>query len=101
MPWRGYPSSPEYGKAAWKRAREACLKAARWRCQLRLEGCQGAASEVDHIYGLASDPNHQHLRAVCKSCHRKRTAQQGNEAKGNRPGRTAPDPPSSSRIIWD
>ena len=101
MPWRGYPSSPEYGKAAWKRARADCLKAAKWRCQLRLDGCRGAASEVDHIYGLASDPNHQHLRAVCKSCHGKITAQQGNDAKGSRPGRTAPDPDSTSRIIWE
>src|SRR5215472_1488712 len=97
MPWPGYPSSPEYGKAEWKRARADALKRARWRCELRLEGCQGAASEVDHIYGLANDPHHKHLRAVCRSCHRKRTSEQGHDARHG----TRSDPEPSSRIIWE
>lgn len=97
MPWRGYPSSPEYGKPEWKRARAACLKRARWRCEIKLEGCQGAASEADHTYGLANDPYHQHLRAACTSCHAKVTAQQGHDAR--RGARRDPEP--SSRIIWD
>ena len=99
MPWDSARKDPAYNTAAWKRARLACLQLARYRCQLRLEGCQGAASEADHIYGLAQDPHHQHLRAVCTSCHRKRTAEQGHEAR--RAGRPAPDPPSASRIIWE
>ena len=97
MSWRGYPSSPAYWTAEYKRARTACLKRAKWRCELRLDGCQGAASEVDHIYGLANDPHHQHLRAVCKSCHGKRTAEQGHE--GRRGDRADPEP--SSRIVWE
>lgn len=100
MPWRGYPSSPAYGTPEYRRARAACLKRARWRCQIRLEGCQGAASEADHVYGLAADPHHQHLQAACTSCHRKKTAQQGNDAKRGG-GRKASDPPPSSRIIWE
>ena|SRR6266700_5868887 len=100
MPWRGYPSSPAYGTAEYKRAREACLRRARWRCELRLEGCQGAASEADHIDGLANDPHHQRMRAVCTSCHRKRTAEQGNEARRGST-RKSSDPAPTSRIIWD
>lgn len=100
MPWDTARKDPAYGTAEWKRARLACLKRARWRCQLRLEGCQGAASEADHIYGLANDPHHQHLRAVCTSCHRKRTAEQGNEAR--RGGtRKSSDPAPTSRIVWE
>jgi 5-methylcytosine-specific restriction endonuclease McrA len=98
MPWQTAKKSPEYGKSAWKRARLAALRRARYRCELHLDGCQGAASEVDHIHGLASDPNHQFLRAVCTSCHSKRTAEQGHDA---RRGRRAADPAPSSRIIWD
>lgn len=97
MPWQTAKDSPLYHQAAWKRARLACLRRARWRCELRLDGCQGAAAEVDHIHGLAADPQHQHLRAVCKSCHRKRTAEQGNAAKG---GGRKRDPDPTSRITW-
>lgn len=98
MPWDTARQDPAYGKAEWKRARLACLKAARWRCQLRLDGCQGAASEADHADGLANDPQHRNLRAVCTSCHRKVTAQQGNSA---RRGRGSGDPAPTSRIVFE
>jgi 5-methylcytosine-specific restriction protein A len=98
MPWESARKDPAYGRADWKRARLACLQQARWRCQLRLEGCTGAATEADHIHGLASDPQHKHLRAVCKSCHAKRTAEQGH---GGRRGKSDSDPEPSSRIIWE
>jgi 5-methylcytosine-specific restriction endonuclease McrA len=68
--------SQRYG-TAWRRARLACLQRAQWRCEVRLDGCTGRATEVDHVNGAAADPNHQHLRAACKSCHGKVTAQQG------------------------
>ena len=100
MGWETARKDPAYGTAAWKRARLACLRRAQWRCELRLEGCQAAASEADHIYGLAQDPGRRHLRAVCKSCHRKRTAEQGHEGRRGS-GSTAADPPSNSRIIWE
>jgi len=97
MPWTGYPSSPAYGTQAWKRARLACLRRARYRCELRLDGCQGAASQADHVDGLANDPEHKNLRAVCASCHGKRTAQQASEARRGRRG----DPAPMSRIIFE
>jgi len=93
-----FKDNPLYHQPAWKRARLAQLRKAKWRCELRLEGCQGAASEVDHIHGIAADPEHRFLRAACTSCHRKRTAQQGNDAKRGRPKN---DPEPTSRITWD
>ena len=80
MGWDTARKDPAYGSAAWKRARAACLRRANWRCELGLEGCQGTATEADHVLGLAADPGHTALRAVCKSCHMKRTAQQANAA---------------------
>ncbi|HEY1914252.1 MAG TPA: hypothetical protein VGH27_01640 [Streptosporangiaceae bacterium] len=83
-----------YG-AAWRRARAACLERANWRCEIRLPGvCIGAAREVDHILGAASDPGHTRLRAACKPCHAKVTAQQGNAARGKA------DPECQPRTSW-
>ena len=53
MPWANDPddrkeSNRRYG-ADWRRKRLACLKAARWRCQIGLEGCTITATEVDHV----------------------------------------------------
>lgn len=84
MGWETARQDPAYGSAAWKRARLACLKRANYRCELGLEGCQGTATEADHVLGLAADPGHTALRAVCVSCHRKRTAQQGNAGRRRR-----------------
>jgi 5-methylcytosine-specific restriction endonuclease McrA len=103
MPWRNDAesrsrSSRVYG-AKWRKARLACLRAANWRCQIRLEGCQGAASQVDHIDQAASDPEHKNLRAACASCHRKVTAQQGGGYRipANRSGA---DPQPTPRTAW-
>lgn len=94
MPWANDPdarrkSDATYGTPEYRRARLACLKAARWKCQIRLEGCQGAASQADHVDQAANDPHHQNLRAACRSCHAKVTADQGNRAKRHDP---APQP---------
>lgn len=101
MPWQSLKKNPGYNTAAWRRARAAQLRKDRWRCQLRLDGCQGAASEVDHIHGIDADPQHRFLRSVCSSCHKKRTAQQSGEARrGKTRTPKASDPPPTSRIAW-
>lgn len=97
MGWDTYPSDPAYGTAAWKRARAACLKRAGYRCELGYEGCQGTATEADHVDGLAADPDHRHLRAVCKSCHARRTAEQGNTSGRRRRRR---EPRFAPRTQW-
>jgi hypothetical protein len=97
--WRKEDRRPEYSSAAWRRARLACLRAAQWKCEARLDGCVGAASQADHITGIANDPQHRNLRAVCTPCHRKLTAQQG---RGYRTSSGAPpaDPPPAGRTQW-
>lgn len=97
MGWDTAKKDPAYGRADWKRARTACLTQARWRCQIRMEGCQGAASEADHIDGLAADPQHKRLRATCVSCHRKVTSEQGHDARQY----TARDPAVQQRTQWN
>lgn len=102
MPWRKTPEdrardAQRYG-AEWRRARLACLQAARWRCEIRLGGCAGTASEVNHVDGAANDPHHRNLRAACKPCHAKVTAQQGHD--GRRGSRPAADPPATPRTRW-
>lgn len=96
MPWQTARKDPAYGRAPWRRARLACLRAASWRCEIRLEGCQGAASQVDHVLGLASDPEHRVLRAACGNCHRKVTAQQGGGYRSAAKG----EPAVETRTAW-
>lgn len=97
MPWTKADDNPGYHTPAWRRARTKALKTAQGRCQARMEGCQGAASQVDHILGIANDPKHQHLQAVCTSCHRKITAQQGGGYRGKGP---KADPEPTPRTVW-
>jgi hypothetical protein len=84
MGWETARKDPVYGTAAWRKARLACLRAARWQCQRQLPGCQGTATEANHRRGLANDPGHTDLEAICRSCHRKVTAAQGNAASKRR-----------------
>lgn len=104
MPWSNSPddrrrSSATYG-ADWRRARDAAMRRDQWRCQLRLEGCQGAASQVGHILAVADGVDHRltNLRSVCTACHAKRTAQQGNQARRGR--RNADPEPLQQRTKW-
>jgi 5-methylcytosine-specific restriction enzyme A len=103
MPWPSdresqRRSSTTYG-AAWRRARDQCLHRAGWQCQIRLDGCQGAASQADHIIPVSQGGKHEqgNLRAACRSCHAKVTAQQGG---GYRRGQTR-DPACQPRTTWD
>ena len=99
MPWQNDPEkrrrdSRVYG-AAWRRAREVCLRRANWRCEIQIEGvCIGAASQVDHEFGAENDPQHQHLRAACDPCHKHVTARQGQGF------RTPRDPDPTPRTAW-
>lgn len=96
MPWTRADDNPAYHAAAWKRARTKTLRDAHGKCEAHLAGCQGAASQVDHVDGIDADPGHTHLRAVCTSCHKKITAQQGGGARAGR----ARDPEPSPRTAW-
>lgn len=50
------------------------------KCQLAWPGCQGEATEVDHIL-RGDDHRAKNLQAVCERCHAKKSAREGNQAK--------------------
>jgi 5-methylcytosine-specific restriction enzyme A len=69
---------------SWPLVRKQVLERDGYQCQLRYADiCVGRASAVDHIVqpeaGGTNDPGN--LRAVCKSCHARRTGRQGAFAK--------------------
>jgi 5-methylcytosine-specific restriction enzyme A len=102
MPWSNdrearRRSDATYG-ARWRKARQRALERARWKCEARLDGCTGAATEVDHVLGAQADPEHTTLRAVCSPCHRKITAQQGGGFRSG--GRGGADPEPHPRTSW-
>jgi len=97
MPWETARKDPAYGRAPWRNARAACLRAAQGRCEIRIPGiCINVATQVDHIDGLANDPNHLRLRAACGPCHRQTTARQANDAKRG----SGPDPQPRPNTAW-
>lgn len=94
MPWRPEDrQNTGYSTAEYKRKRLATMRRAGWRCEVRLPGCAGAASQCDHIDGIDADPHHTRMRAVCTPCHRQITAQQGSNARRG-------DPPPNPRTVW-
>ena len=105
MPWSNDRESRRKSDAAYnaqyRRNRTECLRRARWRCQLRIEGiCIGAASQADHIVGVAEGGGHElsNLRAACRPCHAARTAQQGGGFR--RGGGSRGDPECTPRTDW-
>jgi 5-methylcytosine-specific restriction endonuclease McrA len=68
----------------WKRLRASILDRDGGVCQIRLPGCTGLATEVDHIRP-GDDHSESNLRAACQSCN-----QRANIA-------TRPRPPSEKR----
>ena len=95
MPWRPEDRRQNYD-AEYRRKRDACLRRARWRCEIQLEGiCIRAASQADHIDGIANDPHHDRLRAACEPCHKHVTARQGNKGK-----RGGADPQPTPKTRW-
>jgi 5-methylcytosine-specific restriction endonuclease McrA len=72
-----------YGTEFWRVRRREILERDP-ECRLRLPGCTGTSTEVDHIVrpsdGGSNDP--ANLRGVCNGCHRQRTIEQSKE--GNR-----------------
>lgn len=99
MAWRPQDrQNPGYGTAEYKRKRLACLRRANWRCEIRIAGvCTGAASQADHIAGIANDPHHNALRAACEPCHKYVTARQGDKTKKSK---VAADPEPKPSTVF-
>ena len=60
--------------------RPAVLKRDGYRCQLKLAGCLGKATDVDHIKP-GDDHSMTNLQAACKTCHQQKSSDEGNRAK--------------------
>lgn len=106
MPWKKTDAdrrrdAQTYDSAEYRRNRPIAMRRDKWRCQLRYQGCTGTASQCDHIIRPEDGGSNDlaNLRAVCKTCHGKRTAEQGNEARKGKPKNA--DPAPTSRIIWE
>ena len=72
------------------------LRRAGWKCERRIPGvCTGAASQVSHRRGIANDPGHTDLEAICVACHKVVTGQQSQAARTARS-----DPAPRPRTQW-
>jgi 5-methylcytosine-specific restriction endonuclease McrA len=73
-------SRPQYA-GDWRKRRQLVLERDGHECQLRMPGCLGEATTVDHIVAVAlgGDQSMANLQAACLRC---------NSAKGD--GRRAP-----------
>lgn len=74
-----------YHKPRWKKLRHAVMNRDKWVCQeCRKQGRWTTAHAVDHITPLAeggSEWDTENLQALCRSCHARKTAREGNRAK--------------------
>ena len=83
-------TDPRYSSAAWKRLRKAVRQRDGNVCQIRLPGCKGIATQVDHV--VEPGPPHlkrdaqffdaNNLQAACRSCNvAKRNARRNKLAR--------------------
>lgn len=101
MPWVKTAESrrrdaESYG-ADYRRNRAIALRRDKWQCQIRLaDVCTGRATDCDHIVPRSQGGSNdvQNLRAACKACHKKKTAQEGG---GNR---RLSDPAPKPSVVW-
>jgi hypothetical protein len=80
--WPDAGKNPAYWTTEYRRARDECLRRARRMCQRQIPGvCTGTATEANHRRGLAADPHHRDLEAVCAACHKVITQAQATAAR--------------------
>lgn len=64
----------------WQQRRISVLERDGHRCQLRYPGCQGRATDVDHIQH-GDNHNLDNLQAACNPCHLAKTAREAAAAR--------------------
>lgn len=77
--YRGSRHQRGYG-SAWQRLRKRIMERDNYLCQVCLQtGRISSADAVDHIVAKAfgGDDNPENLQAICNSCHKTKTAQEG------------------------
>lgn len=76
-----------YLSKEWKITSRTKLQQAKYKCEAKLEGCQGLAVEVHHIKALKTPEGWEHrldwdnLQAVCTACHNKLDKRFGTKAE--------------------
>lgn len=63
----------------WQQVRQVVMERDEWRCRVRLQCCEGEASDVDHIVPPADGGDRwdlANLRASCGPCNRSRASKQ-------------------------
>jgi 5-methylcytosine-specific restriction protein A len=77
----------------WTTIRAGVLTRDQWQCQLRYDGCQILATEVDHIQP-GDDHTPANLQSVCARCHATKSAREGAEgrARVQQRSRRTPEP---------
>lgn len=110
MPWDNSPEKRErdkrvYGDPQYKANRKLALKRADGRCE-EITGGRPCGSrdrvQVDHVIPVSQGGTHHldNLRALCKPCHDRKTAQEGKGyRRGGRKRREA-DPVLTPRTKW-
>lgn len=68
----------------WKAIRLAVLERDGHRCQIRDDGCEVVAVEVDHIEAGKDDHRMEALQAACTWCHGRKSSREGAAARGPR-----------------
>lgn len=67
----------------WSTLRLQILRRDGWKCQIRYDGCSGAATDVDHIR-RGDDHRLTNLRAACARCHARKSSLEGHAARAAR-----------------
>jgi 5-methylcytosine-specific restriction endonuclease McrA len=80
MPWDNNAYRGRHLPPNWGSVRTRVLNRDKRRCKLSLPGCQGKATDVDHI-GDKNDHSLENLQAVCRPCHNQKTSRQGVDAQ--------------------
>lgn len=76
-----------YGSKEWKITSRTKLQNAKYKCEAKLDCCQGLAVEVHHIKALKTAEgwdrrlDWDNLQAVCTACHNKLDKRFGTEAE--------------------
>ena len=72
----------------WRIIRRAILERDNYQCQIRMSGCTGQATQVDHLvarrFFAAGDPTMhlpENLRASCASCNLRRSNERHNTSR--------------------
>ena len=85
--WNHTKASSERGYgAAWGKARKIVLARDKHLCQVCLvDGIFTLGNEVDHIKpkALGGTDSPDNLQAICTPCHRKKTAQESAQGRGD------------------